>query len=767
MQYLARLLSIHGRMLLLLLTPCVIFMAQLFVPTQQLIVTPDFGISDAWDDGFARKVLFDRALSQMTIPVWTNQLADGFPLLAEGQTGMFFAPNLVLFSLFSTAVALNLSLLLAMATAGIGMYLWCIQLRLPTQVALFAGITMSLSGIIMPQLVHAMHVQSMTLIPLLFALTHWTARVPTLKKAMLLSIVTSQQLLTGFPQGAFITHLFLTPYALYWARRLGTRKQLLPHWGGMLVATILLSAVQLLPSMEFQKHLTDSSGFAASTASFFSYPLTHLRTFIDPFLLGNPKEGTYPPFTSFDGSIFWENTGFIGIIPLVGIVFSLLFVKARTRLIWFWVAAIVALLLMLGKYSPLYLVYSYWPFTLFRVPSRFLWVFVPFLTIIAAVGITEAIKRIPKHIQTLVISILILVQTVHLLTTWWNYHAIVDAQAWQTPPETLSLIRPEDKLYTIGSKTAHNALFLTDGWKNIKAYKPLHGLMPANSNLIWDRAQHGVYSGRYLRRSAILDSLLAAEITEDAHVATISARAQQLLSFTSITTITSALELDTTMPRVASVSGIGVYRNPDALPLVHSVSRMQRVSTVTDVQRALNDPLFDPRTTAFVEGDIPVTLQEAVGVISDITDEPTRIRFLHTSEAPGLVVINTTWYPGWRATIDGTSTPIYPANIKFMGVVIPEGEHTIDLSYTAQTFYTGLWVSGGALSVIVLLMGAPMLFSSLRTGKTILLPFVRLPHNPDRPFPHRATGLRQLTARSRARKQTRTTPRRTASRRSA
>lgn len=52
-----------------------------------------------------------------------------------------------------------------------------------------------------------------------------------------------------------------------------------------------------------------------------------------------------------------------------------------------------------------------------------------------------------------------------------------------------------------------------------------------------------------------------------------------------------------------------------------------------------------------------------------------------SSDAPALLVVNDAYYPGWRATIDGTDASIVPANLGVRGIWMPSGRHRVELSY--------------------------------------------------------------------------------------
>jgi uncharacterized membrane protein YfhO len=59
----------------------------------------------------------------------------------------------------------------------------------------------------------------------------------------------------------------------------------------------------------------------------------------------------------------------------------------------------------------------------------------------------------------------------------------------------------------------------------------------------------------------------------------------------------------------------------------------------------------------------------------------------------GWVVISDTWYPGWRASVDGEAAQILHANYLFRGLYLEPGEHTIVLAYQPVVFWTGLALS--------------------------------------------------------------------------
>lgn len=64
-----------------------------------------------------------------------------------------------------------------------------------------------------------------------------------------------------------------------------------------------------------------------------------------------------------------------------------------------------------------------------------------------------------------------------------------------------------------------------------------------------------------------------------------------------------------------------------------------------------------------------------------------------TAEQPGYLVLDDTLYPGWTARVDGTKTPIQPANVAFRGVPVAPGTHRVTFKYESTSVRLGLILS--------------------------------------------------------------------------
>src|SRR5690606_25233472 len=96
-----------------------------------------------------------------------------------------------------------------------------------------------------------------------------------------------------------------------------------------------------------------------------------------------------------------------------------------------------------------------------------------------------------------------------------------------------------------------------------------------------------------------------------------------------------------------------------------------------------------------------VISQESV----EITEWTSNSRTLRVqASGPRVLVLSESWYPGWRARVDGRDVPVFPANIAMVGLPLNAGEHTVQLAYRPRQFLQGAFVSAASLVILVLLL---------------------------------------------------------------
>ena len=73
------------------------------------------------------------------------------------------------------------------------------------------------------------------------------------------------------------------------------------------------------------------------------------------------------------------------------------------------------------------------------------------------------------------------------------------------------------------------------------------------------------------------------------------------------------------------------------------------------------------------------------------------------TRASAIVLIRNTFERHWRATVDGTSTPVLATDFLDQGVAVPAGHHVIELRYVDRSIGYGLAGSGVSLTFLFVL----------------------------------------------------------------
>ena len=136
--------------------------ALMFAPifwTDTFIYEGDLTGSDLLDMNLPFRYLAAQAAKNFSLPMWISEIGCGFPLLAEGQAGVFYPSTLPLFLLFSIPWADNLSIISSLAIAIFGGYVLGRVHGLSRISSTFVGITIGFGPTLVFRIKHLNMVQ--------------------------------------------------------------------------------------------------------------------------------------------------------------------------------------------------------------------------------------------------------------------------------------------------------------------------------------------------------------------------------------------------------------------------------------------------------------------------------------------------------------------------------------------------------------------------------------------------------------------------------
>ncbi len=160
---------------------------------------------------------------------------------------------------------------------------------------------------------------------------------------------------------------------------------------------------------------------------------------------------------------------------------------------------------------------------------------------------------------------------------------------------------------------------------------------------------------------------------------------------------------------------VRLYRNPAAARRIELAEFWLPVDSPEDVVPALLRPGFDPRRHAVVEGPVEARPEPDCAMREDlrvVAESNHRRELAVTTTCPAMLVLADACYPGWRAAVDGRSTPLLRANGAYSAVFLEPGEHRVVWRYVPWSLIAGALGS---------LLTASLLAASLRVGRRIVL----------------------------------------------
>ncbi|KKR58444.1 MAG: hypothetical protein UU05_C0004G0005 [Candidatus Curtissbacteria bacterium GW2011_GWA1_40_47] len=681
----------------------VVFFIRLFLPTS-VFVTPDFGRSDALHSNLPEKLILQKSLKSLRVPLWENNIGQGYPVFAQGIMGFFYLPNLVIFGLLPFNFAIPTMYVFTFLTSSFSMFYLIKKLRFGNLAATISGISFALCASMILHVQHFNFIQSASLLPLLFLWLLNFLEKKNVTNAIICSLILSQIILAGFVQiftyTAVIFFLFAA-FLTYLQDKQGFKKVILSYIC-IVLFSIMLSAIQILPSYELTKSSTRNSGVAGQNLleAFPLFPRNYL-TYLNPFILGKAQDGSYNHTQWSKYGIFWESTSYIGLIPLifyfVGLYFLLL-KRANYVLLAVFTASIIAILLSLGKYSPLHIVFAFPPLNYFRVPARFI-LLVQFLTlIIAAYGIKSLQEKIPKiNIPILQIT-LVIFTAANLFFYWANYNPIGETKKWLTPPELANSIDSSQKwrIFSFASKQWNN-VFTTKGWQNQdENYYFFRNSLDQNLNLLYGISQFSHFETLPTRRYDLQNLLLRNSITQKGEKINITKRGQNILKQSNVRYLISPNKIESEgLSQVKSVSKdnfifyLYELENPNSrTSLYYDYKSVKTTGQYANLIEEIN-----PAQTVLLENIENLKLENGKGSISTIKIEEDYQSYKITTDKQGIFVVSNSPYPGWEATIDNKKTTIHPANINSQAIIVPQGEHKVEFEYKPKSFLAGLIIS--------------------------------------------------------------------------
>ncbi len=580
---------------------------------------------------------------------------------------------------------------------------------------------------------------------------------------MLFGLFFGMQILAGFPQTVYICSLFYGLLILWrvtwlaWGRSAQTYLRpvstLVLGSGGGVVLGALMGMIMLLPLWELSSVSDRAGGITLEAATALPYPWRCVLTFFSPYYFGDIS---CLNFTFQKNALFWEVYGYAGMFTLLLALLAmgaglarLASIRAlkthacntpriKTGPLLFWsFVCLFSFCMVLGPLTPLYELafYGLPGFSSFRFPTRFLFVTVLAVTLLGGLGLTWLqtyfTRFIPPHAamrNQLFIGLLFVGVTLFDLV----YHnqrqnPMVEAQTWLKAPPSARILRKDPtpgRVYSPDAGQHHVQSFTAaQGWSgDLTAYYLHRDLLQPNSNLLHGIPSLNAYAGISPRwvvdligdhnRYGLLQELRAQRAPQAYYHWLQALSVRWLISQSPLESPLLAYTGET-----APMSHLYQVQNP--LPRARFAQQILRVDTLQEIKKKTLEDSLDPRLTTLIHSEQdfdtakktllawattnPGTSQTNRSATITL-DRATHVIIQAQSSQGGLLVLADTYYPGWKATINGVGTPLMRVNLMHRGVLVPPGKQTVTFRYQPWTVRLGITLSVmGFLSLVSLI----------------------------------------------------------------
>lgn len=690
---------------------------------------------------YSLRAIISNSLQSFHLPIWTQYLNCGFPLMANPEAGMFDPLNIILLYFFDPVIAFNTLICCYFFMAGLFMFLFCRSLELDSYSSLFSAIVFIFGGAFAGRLIHITMICSATFLPLIFWTINLFFKKKKLKFIFLIGLEMGASFLPGHPQIAVYIILVAMFYFLYNAifiEKINFKLDTVKKYGILIILILItaigISAMQNLPTKELTGLTTRSNGMRYVDARNISLDFNHFITYIFPFFFGFPHQVAGKVGYWGKGS-FWELSIYLGIIPLC-LFFAVFYRLKDKRVLFFLFLTLFSLLAALGKKTFFFFILFYLipPLRYFKDPCRFVFISSFAMAILAGLGLSfissdnDLIKRLFKFIKkaffiilgvtvvfnivfyflkdliihgshkvylgfkglslndiyvqmpfvffislmiilwakkvgkiqkTLFFGLIIFITIIDLFILNFSHNIPQDSSIVKLSPQSVNFLKQDNsmfRVYQIGPDFPYGTdkqdgrdkvpFFVNWGVPSANVAGPLliKGYFNAYSN---------IYNS-YFNKTDI-------NLNDD------------VFSLCNVKYFTSAIKLAKEKDKLVFDDGVvAVYKNPKFTPRIYFLNP----------SRSAYDYNSDIKVLKYLDNELSLEFK---------------------NKNPGFLVVSDTFYPGWKAFIDGNESKIVRINSIMRSVFVKSGAHRISFLYDPISLRLGVSISFISLLIILLI----------------------------------------------------------------
>lgn len=666
------------------------------------------------------------------LPSWNPYNFSGNPHIANFQTAAFSPFNL-LFFLTSFIDAWSIVVLVQPLLAGLCFYVLLREFNIDKAGAIVGSISYMFCGFIVVWMAYGTLAMAVSFLPLALLGIEKYFKKPNVKNYI--TIVAS--IVLSFFSGHFQTSLYLLIFSFsFLIFKTVSEKKLkvgILSFTAFLVS-IIISSAQLFPSIQLYLHSVRSEIFIQTGG----IPFFYLITLAIPDFFGNPVTrndwfGYYAEWSSF-----------IGVVPLALALYAVFFCR-RKLVLFFIFTSFISLLLAIDSPVQAFLGSAKIPVLSTSNPSRIIVLLSFSLSILAGIGLEEFYKSVNLRNKGRYIPLVI---TWLLLFVVWAFLLIfknMPAAAMQIASRNsilptillfvfsllyfLPLFSKSKKKYFIFSAIiialvsfdsvrfakkwmpfeTRSKVFqdvpVIEGIKNNISHNRIFGNLGTEVASYYGIATIEGYDPLYIERyGEFVQSANTGKYTPaQRSVVKLDRRgkyADRVLDVLSVSLVFHprpdtnqgwaypVWENENRYSIIYQDDKFQLFKNNHALKRATLFYEYEAIRTEKEMLERFYSDSFDFRKILLLEENIPQLIGngENVGDAQVISYSADKVTIKAKTTDTALLFLADTYYPGWKAIINGSQAKILRADYAFRAVVIPKGESIIEFTFNPFLF---------------------------------------------------------------------------------
>ncbi len=111
----------------------------------------------------------------------------------------------------------------------------------------------------------------------------------------------------------------------------------------------------------------------------------------------------------------------------------------------------------------------------------------------------------------------------------------------------------------------------------------------------------------------------------------------------------------------------------------------------------------DLRKTIVLENDPYIgQFEKNAGIAKILEYSPDKIKIEANANSKSLLFLSDSYDPGWEATVNSVSVPIFRADYTFRAVVVEKGKNIVEFDYNPKSFRYGIFLAGVGIVLLFL-----------------------------------------------------------------